>query len=774
MKNSRRREEAISDMKRTFAIFLCLLLIACQHYDYRDASAPVEKRVDDLLSRMTLEEKVGQMNQFCGIEHVLATEELRRRKTGNYNVDAYSFYKNFNTDSICAWTAKGLIGSFLHVHNAVEADSLQALAMGSRLGIPLVFGIDAMHGNAFCIDNTVYPTAIGLAGTFDRALARKIARQTALEMRASGMHWTFGPGVDLSRDPRWGRCGETFGEDPYLVGEMAAETVKGYNGDGDRSSAVLSTIKHLVGGGQSVNGANGASSEIPEIQLRQLFFPPYEKCIQAGASAIMPAHNDINGIPCHTNKWLLNDVARGEWGFDGFYISDWLDLERLPERHGTAADYKDAFRQGLEAGIDMHMHGQNWTELVCELVREGTVSEKRIDASVRRILKAKFELGLFEHPYSGDFPDTRLCEEHRATALDAARESIALLKNDGILPLERGRYRNVLVTGVNADSMNILGDWSYPQKRENYVTILQGLREADPDCNFRYVDVGYTPKDMGDQDITEAVRMAQSCDAVIAVVGDFMLRDTPGQTGGENVDRADVRLPGRQREFIQRLASPGKPLILVIVSCRPLALRNENALASALLYAWEPGMYGGTAVAEIIYGDVNPSGRLPMTMPSDPGQSVMTYNYKPMLMLHPFVDVGSRPLYEFGYGLSYTSFEYSDPELSSPSITTDGTVTLSVKVRNTGNLAGDEVVQLYVRDLLASVTRPVKELKNFERVHLMPGEEKTVSFDVGPESLAFVGADMKWTVEPGDFELQVGGSSRDVDLKKVVLHVENR
>ena len=741
---------------------LLLLWAACSPKVplYKDASAPVQKRVEDLLRRMTLEEKVGQMNQYTGLEHIRKTEARRNRDLSRS--DSYTFYKNFPADTLEAWVRRGLVGSFLHVYSLEEANHLQELALSSRLGIPIIFGIDAVHGNAFCPDNTVYPTAIGLASSFDRDLVERIGRQTALEMRAMGMHWTFGPGVDVSRDPRWGRCGETFGEDPYLVGEMGAAAVKGLQGDGSGTGWVIATIKHLVGGGQSVNGTNAAPTDISPQTLEEIFLPPFRKGVEAGALALMPAHNDINGIPCHAHRELIEERVRGEWGFPGLVVSDWMDVERLATGHHYASDRKDAFLKSLQAGLDLHMHGPEWQHDVCELVREGRLSEKRIDRSVRRILEVKFRLGLFEQPMADPATtfQVRLCPEHRQTALEAARKSVVLLKNeDGILPLDPARFRRVLVTGINADSFNICGDWSAVPRPENVTTILEGLRAVSPQTEFVFSDQGLRPRDMQEAFIADAERKARGCDACIFVGGDFMNREIGGLTGGENHDRADSGLPGLQRELFRRVAAAGKPIVLVLVSGRPLGVEQEDARSSAVLNAWEPGMYGGQAVAEILYGKVNPSGRLAMTMPRNSFQTVLSYNHKPMHFFHPYIDQDCSPLYSFGHGLSYTRFAYSDLSLSRNEMGPEGSLEARVTVTNQGSMAGDEVVQLYLSDLVSSRTRPVQELRGFQRVSLAPGESAQVCFEIGPQALAFYTQEGRMAVEKGEFRLRIAGSS---------------
>ena len=749
-------------------ILSAMTLAACSDNGtpvYKDASAPVKERVEDLLGRMTLEEKVGQMNQFVGLEHIKKNEAHLTEEDLKNNT-AQAFYPGFSADSVASWTRKGLVGSFLHVLTLEEANYLQSLAMESRLGIPVIFGIDAIHGNANAPDNTVYPTNIGLACSFDLELARRIARETAAEMRAMNMHWTFNPNVEVARDPRWGRVGETYGEDPYLVSLMGTETVMGYQGDLS-SDDVLACIKHFVGGSQPVNGTNGSPTDLSERTIREVFFPPFEEGVKAGAMSLMTAHNELNGIPCHSNEWLMEDVLRGEWGFKGFVVSDWMDIEHIYDLHATAENIKEAFYQSIMAGMDMHMHGVYWNEYVCELVREGRIPESRIDSSVRKILDIKFRLGLFENPYADPdrTMDIRLCGTHRHTALEAARKSVVLLKNDGLLPLDPGKYRRVLVTGINADDHNILGDWSADQKPENVTTVLEGLKLVSPETEFVFVDQGWDPRNMSEANVDRAAAAARTCDLNIVVAGEYMYRGRwTERTSGEDTDRSDIDLVGLQNELIRKVAASGRPTVLVLISGRPLGVQWAADNLPALVNAWEPGMYGGQAIAEILYGKVNPSAKLAVTMPRSAGQVQMIYNHKPSQYFHPYAVTPSTPLYPFGYGLSYTTYSYSDIWLDRTEIPADGTVKVSVEIRNTGNMAGDEIVQMYIRDRFSSVTRPVKELKDFARIHLEPGETRTVEFSVTPDKLMFLDKDLRPVVEPGEFIVMVGPSSDDRDL----------
>ena len=745
---------------------------------YKNPKASVEQRVNDLLSRMTLEEKVGQMNQLVGIEHFkqnsasMTAEELATNT-------ASAFYPGVTVKDMEDWTRRGLVSSFLHVLTMEEANYLQKLNMQSRLQIPLLIGIDAIHGNAKCKGNTVYPTNIGLASSFDVEMAYKIARQTAEEMRAMNMHWNFNPNVEVARDARWGRCGETFGEDPYLVTLMGVATNKGYQRNLDNAQDVLGCVKHFVGGSYSINGTNGAPCEVSERTLREVFFPPFKAAIQQGGDwNVMMSHNDLNGVPCHTNSWLMTDVLRKEWGFRGFIVSDWMDIEHCVDQHRTAANNKEAFYQSIMAGMDMHMHGPEWQTAVVELVKEGRIPESRIDESVRRILTVKFRLGLFEHPYSDVKTRDRVINdpEHKRTALEASRNSIVLLKNENdLLPLDAQKYKKVLVTGINANDQNIMGDWSELQPEDQVWTVLRGLKSVSPTTDFKFVDQGWDPRNMSQAQVNAAVAAAKDCDLNIVCCGEYMMRFRWNErTSGEDTDRDNLDLVGLQNQLIQRLNETGKPTIVVIISGRPLSLRYAAAHVPAIINAWEPGQFGGQAVAEIIYGKVNPSAKLAMTIPRSAGQISTWYNHKRSAFFHPAVCTDNKPLYPFGYGLSYTSFRYSNLKLCKQIIPNDGKTQIiaSVTIENTGQRDGVEICQLYINDLVSSVSRPVKELKDFLRVELKAGEKRTVEFTITPDKLAFYDLNMSPIVEAGEFEVMIGGSSRDEDLQKATFTIQ--
>lgn len=726
---------------------------------------------------MILEEKVAQMCQYVGVKHMRSSEKNMTIEEMQKS-HARGFYPGLHSSEVEKMVEEGLIGSFLHVLDHEEANYLQSLAQKSRLRIPLLIGIDAIHGNGLCRGVTIYPTPIGQASSFNTELVEEASRQTAYEVRATGAHWAFTPNVDIARDPRWGRVGETFGEDPLLVSRMGVATVRGLQGDlwnHTRDTFVLACVKHLVGGGQPVNGLNIAPLDVSERTLREIFFSPFQACIEAGAFTLMMAHNETNGIPAHADEWLMEEVVRKEWGFKGFIVSDWMDMERLHTEHLTAATIDEAFITSVNAGMDMHMHGPHFFESIAEGVRSGRISERRVDQATRKILEAKFRLGLFEDPYvEPAISDSLLFNPlHRETALELARQSVVLLKNDGILPLQASRYKNILVTGPNAHSNAILGDWAASQPEGHVITILEGLRKVAPENNFVFHDVGWNIRKMDESRVKAATAAARKCDLAIVVVGEYSLREHwMDKTCGENTDRSDIDLPGLQQELVEAVYASGIPTVVVLVNGRPLGVEWIAAHIPALLEVWEPDSFGGEAVAEILFGQVNPGGKLPLTIPRHVGQLQMTYNRKNTLSSFSYAFGESTPLYEFGYGLSYTEFTYGVPELSRQEIRMGESVTVKVTITNSGDRAGDEVVQCYLRDDYSSVTRPVKELKDFRRISLQPGESREVLFTITPDMMAFYDRSMKRVIEPGSFTVVVGSSSRNEDLQGVTYIVK--
>lgn len=743
--------------------------------DYLDPSLPVETRVRDLMSRMTLEEKICQMCQYVGIEHILDAEK-RRNKNLAANQDAYAFYPGLSTADLEELVAKGRIGSFLHVVSPAEANKLQALAQKSRLKIPLLIGIDAIHGNGMVSGCTVYPSQLGMSCTWDPALVEQAARYTAREMRATGSQWAFSPNLDIARDARWGRTGETFGEDPLLVTHMGVAMIRGLQGDTLREN-VLACAKHLVGGSEPINGLNVAPTDLSERTLREIYLPPYKAAVEAGVQTFMPAHNEINGVACHAHRYLMTDLVREQWGFNGFYVSDFLDIERLVEVHGVAATQKEAVYKTVRAGMDMHMQGPGFFEPLLELVREGSIPETRIDASVRRILTAKFQLGLFEQPFVDTaMVNTRIfTPAHRELSLEMARKSIVLLKNqDAILPLDASKYKRILVTGPNADSQSLLGDWSLLQPDDHVVTIVEGLREQAPDgVQIDFLDMGSSIPWMKEEKIEEAVRRAPEYDLVILCLGECSLRYTGrNQTAGENVDRDDIRLAGLQPRLLEAVYQTGTPVIGVVVNARPLDLSFMKEHIPAIVEAWEPGSFGGQAIAEILWGKVNPSGKLTVSFPRNVGQIPVFYNRKPSQYVRRYFRSPSGALFEFGEGLSYTTYAYSNLCLDKKGIRPGETVQVSVDVQNTGDRDGEEIVQMYIHTPVCDVTRPIRTLRGYQRVPLKSGEKKTVTFRLTPDLMTTLDARLNPSIDQGIFTVYVGASSKSEELLSAQFEVE--
>jgi beta-glucosidase len=743
---------------------------------YLDSSADIEDRVNDLMKRMTLEEKVAQMCQYVGLEHMkkaeksISPEEL----IGN---DALGFYKNLHSTQVAQMVVDGKIGSFLHVVTAKEANYLQSLAEKSRLKIPLIIGIDAIHGNALVRGTTVYPTPINMAATFDTYFAHQIAKETALEMRATGSHWSFTPNIDVMRDPRWGRVGETFGEDPFLVGEMGVAMINGFQqGDYTGTKKVIACAKHMLGGGEPINGLNASPMDVSERTIYEVHLPPYKKAIDVGVYSIMAAHNELNGIPCHMHKELMTDVFRNQWNFDGFYVSDWMDIERIEKLHRVAENFKEASFLSVDAGMDMHMHGPHFLEHIVDLVKEGRLPLERINEASDKILRAKFKLGLFEHRYVElSKVDQRIfTPQHKQTALDAARQSITLLKNKKeILPLKKAN-KKIFVTGPNANNATILGDWHFEQPEKNVITIYEGIQQLAPSYGYEvnFFDSGQNLRNINSKDINQAATLAAEADYAVVVVGENSLRYKWKQkTAGENMARADLKLPGRQLELVKAIHQTGTPILLVLVNGRPISEPWLEENIPAIIETWEPGSLGGQALAEILFGEVNPSGKLPLTIPRSVGQLQMIYNHKPSQYFHKYAFEKTKPLYRFGFGLSYTTFSISKPTLSTPEWDGSGSVRVDVEVKNTGNREGMETVQLYIRDLYSSVTRPVLELKAYKKIKLAPGESKRITFNLTIDSFAFYNLHMDYVAEKGAFNIFVGNSANLSKLKKSTLEL---
>jgi beta-glucosidase len=747
---------------------------------YLDSSKSHIDRLNDLMSRMTLEDKVYQMNQFVGLDHMrkaekdLSPEDL-------VNNDAQGFYKGVFSNDVMKMTQEGKIGSFLHVLTAEEGNLLQELANESRLKIPILIGIDAIHGNALFNGATVYPSPITLASTWSDDFLFDVGRQTALEMRATGSHWAFTPNIDVLRDPRWGRVGETFGEDPYMVGNLGASMIKGFQlNDFTGTNKVIACAKHMIAGSEPINGLNASPMDVSMRTLKEVYLPPYKKAIDAGVYSIMAAHNELNGVPCHMSSWLMTDLFRKDWGFDGFYVSDWMDIERIETLHHVASSLKEASYLAVNAGMDMHMHGIDFPEAVIELVKEGTLPISRVNEACSKILMAKFKLGLFENRFVDieKIPENIFTPEHKFTALETARKGIVLLKNSNLLPLNKvKKSKKILVTGPNANNQSILGDWHAVQPDENVTTIFEGIKDLGESKGYdvSFFDSGDNIRKISNKNIQTTLDASKDADYVIVVVGDNSMRyKWKDKTAGENMARAELNLAGKQLELVRSLKEINNNVIVVYVNGKPISEPWIQNNIPSIIEAWEPGNLGGKAVAEIIFGDINPSGKLPLTVPRSVGQLQMIYNHKPSQYFHKYAFEKNKPLYEFGYGLSYTKFKYSNPKLLNTSFDDDSNIKVEVAVTNIGKMDGDEIVQLYIRDNVSSATRPVKELKGYKRINLKVGETKNVVFEITPESLAFYDIDMNYVVEPGTFKIMTGSSSHFKSLKTVELTIENK
>jgi len=717
---------------------------------YKDPQCPVEERVEDLLSRMTLEEKVGQMCQVDG-----------RREPER-------------------WVREKHCGSLLHVMGEVTQE-LQKLAAQSRLGIPIIFGIDAIHGHAFWPTATVFPTQLGSSCSWNPELIEEIGQITAKEASYTGMHWTFSPVLGTSRDLRWGRVDETFGEDPYLIGVLGSALVRGYQGDDLADPhAILACAKHYAGYSETRGGRDASEADLSQRKMYSVFLRPFRDAARAGCATFMTAYQSIDGIPCTANRWLLWDVLKEEWGFEGFVVTDWNNVGRMCAEQKVCTTVEEAARRAAEAGNDMIMTTPAFFEAAVSLVQSGKLDVAHIDEACRRILRLKFKLGLFDENRYVDLEGGQEiigCAEHRKVALESAYQSVVLLKNqDSLLPLSDD-LRRVAVIGPNADDVKAqLGDWvswsgqlgvhAKARSRESIVTVLDGIRKRVPStCRVDYIK-GCDVLDPSTDDVAEAAALAREADVAIVVVGDNLALN------GEGRDRANLDLSGGQRQLLEAVYATGTPMVVVLVNGKPLSIPWVAHYARAILEAWNPGMEGGTAVAGILFGDRNPSGKLTISFPYHVGQQPVYYNQIPGWHAEHYADMPKEPLFAFGYGLSYTSFVTSNLRLHTRELAEGETLRVEIDVENTGEWEGTEIIQLYINDVYSSVTTPVKELKAFQRIALEPGEKKTVLLEVPYERLALVNRNLETVVEPGEFEVMVGSSSRDKDLLKGTFEVK--
>ncbi len=717
------------------AVILSLTSPPSSHSQKREN---VEARINALLARMTLAEKLGQLQQLDG------------EANGNFRPEHVEMVK------------KGLLGSTLNVRGAQRTNQLQRIAVTeSRLKIPLIFGFDVIHGY-----RTIFPIPLGEAASWDPAAVERAASIAAAEARAAGVHWTFAPMVDIARDPRWGRIAEGSGEDPYLGSLMARARVRGFQGsDFSAKDKVVACAKHWVAYGAAEAGRDYNTTDVSERSLREVYFPPFKAAVDAGVGTFMSAFNDLNGVPSSANPFTLTDVLRGEWKFDGFVVSDYTSVEELI-KHGVAADGAEAAREALSAGVDMEMVSRLYNKHASELIKERKLSQQTIDEAVRRILRIKFRLGLFDRPYVDEALERTAIFNSAsvAAAREIAARSMVLLKNDhDVLPLDKN-VRSIALIGPLADSrQDMLGSWTGDGKAEDAVTLLQGLKSKVPQTRINYAkgcDIGCDKPD----GFEEALRAARESDVTVIAVGES------AEMSGEAASRSSLDLPGRQLELVKAVQATGKPTIVVLMNGRPLTINWLAENTPAILETWFAGTQAGNAIADVLFGDVNPGGKLPATFPRSVGQIPLYYNHKNTgrppdannKYTSKYLDVAWTPLFPFGYGLSYTQFKITNLQLSAERIPLNGKLTVSVDVENTGKRVGDEVVQLYIRDTSASVTRPVKELKGFQRITLQPGEKKRVEFLLTAEQLGFWDRQMRFTVEPGEFQVMVGSSSEDV------------
>ncbi|MCL1943068.1 MAG: beta-glucosidase BglX [Candidatus Azobacteroides sp.] len=745
-------------------LFLSLLLsniISCSQNKTSKSDADMDRFVDDLMSKMTLEEKLGQMTQlvvgFDTTGPVMSKDVEEKIKAG-------------------------LAGSVLGIYTPEAIRKLQKIAVdNSRLKIPLLFGYDVIHGH-----RTIFPINLGLAASWDLDLIERTARAAAEEASADGLNWTFSPMVDITRDPRWGRVSEGAGEDAYLGSRIAEAMVKGYEqNDLSKDNTILSCVKHFGLYGASEAGRDYNTVDMSRLRMYNEYLPPYKAAVEAGSSTVMTSFNEVEGMPASGNKWMMTDLLRNEWGFGGFIVTDYTAIPEMVN-HGVG-DSSKVTELSLNAGVDMDMVGEMFLKFGAELVQSGRVSGKMINDACRRILEAKYKLGLFENPYryiDENRPKERsFTPEKLALSKEAAVKSMVLLKNDGdILPLDP--TRKIAFIGPQVErKRDLIGSWSAAGDWTQAVSLREGLEKKFGKNKFLYAqganlleDTALVKKlnDFGSlieisnksprQLIQEAVQTAQRADVVVAVLGEAF------SMSGEAACRTDIGLPENQKELLKALKETGKPIVLVLMTGRPLTLTWENDNMNAILETWFAGTRAGDALTDILFGDVSPSGKITMTFPRNVGQIPIYYNHKntgrPVneneKYTSKYLDVSNEPLYPFGYGLSYTEFTYGDIRLSADKLVPGGKITATITVANAGKRAGTETVQLYIRDVVGSVTRPVKELKGFKQITLQPGKSGSVSFEISDNDLKFYNADLKYVVEPGDFTVFIGGNSRDV------------
>lgn len=732
--------------KLLYAVALAASLMGCGQP--QDKNTEIENKVETLLHKMTLEEKLGQMNQLSPWDF----EDLAKR------------------------VRQGEVGSILNVVNPEEVNKIQKIAVEeSRLGIPLIVSRDVIHGY-----KTIFPIPLGQAATFNPEIVKEGARVAAIEASADGIRWTFAPMIDVARDPRWGRIAESCGEDPYLNAVMGTAMIKGYQGDSlNDPTAIAACAKHFVAYGAAEGGRDYNSTFIPERVLRNVYLPPFKAAADAGCATFMTSFNDNDGVPSTANSFVLKDVLRKEWKYDGMVVTDWASALEMVN-HGFCTDGKDAAEKSVNAGVDMEMVSETFIQNLKQSIAENKVSIETIDNAVRNILRLKFRLGLFDNPYVVTPQTVKYAEKHLQTAKTAAEQSVILLKNENQTLPFTDKIKTLAVIGPMADApYEQMGTWVFDGEKEHTQTPLTAIKEMYGDRVKVLFEKGLDySRDKNTTGIARAVNAARQADAVVVFVGEESI------LSGEAHSLANLNLQGAQSQLIKELAATGKPVVTVVMAGRQLVIADEVKVSDAMLYSFHPGTMGGPAIADILFGKVNPSGKTPVTFPRMSGQVPIYYaQHKTGRPANPtemlideipveagqtsvgcrsfYLDAGNSPLFPFGYGLSYTTFEYSNLSLASDKLTAQDTLSISFTLKNTGKYDGTEVVQLYVQDKVGSVTRPVKELKRFQRVTLKAGESTQVSLNLPVSELAFWGYDMNYTVEPGDFTLWVGTNSAE-------------
>lgn len=733
-------------LKSVFAIFTAgLLLASCSQKNSSDKEVRLNQRVDSVLKLMTLDEKIGQMVLY----------------TSDWDVTGPKIKSGYLDD-----IRKGNCGNIFNAHTVAYVRKLQKTAVEeSRLGIPLLFGYDVIHGH-----KTIFPISLGESASWDLEAIEKGARVAAIEAAASGINWTFAPMCDISVEPRWGRVSEGAGEDPYLGSKIAAARVRGFQGKDNNLSdslTILACVKHFAAYGAPQAGRDYNTVDMSKRVFLDTYLPPYKAAIDAGAMSVMTSFNELDGVPSTGNKYLLTDLLRNELGFKGLVVTDYTSINEMVN-HGVARDEADAGLLALRAGVDMDMQGEVYFKYLKKQVEEGLVDEELINNAVRRILRVKFLLGLFDDPYKycNEAREKKLiyAPEHLEAAFDVAKKSMVLLKNDQqVLPLKKNE-KIAVIGELAASKRDLLGSWKAAGDWEFMNSVLDELKAYNGATNVIYAE-GCKTTGNDKSGFDGALSAARSAGKIVMVIGEN------ADWSGEASSRTSIKVPGVQTELLEKLKALNKPVIVVLMNGRPLDLSYESELADALLETWYPGTMGGKAITHVLFGEYNPSGKLTMTFPLNLGQVPVYYYAKntgrPIYLPNPkyksrYIDAPNDPLYPFGYGLSYTTFEYSDLRLSSNELKENGELKATVTVKNTGTRDGEEVVQCYVRDLVGSITRPVKELKGFEKISLKAGESKNVTFSITPAMLAFHRLDMSYGTEPGDYKLFVGGNSRDV------------